>query len=62
MDDLSEPQGRSRPPHFTPLENGNLPAIIFLTVCTKDRQPVLATDHFHNLLANRMATQPTAGS
>jgi REP element-mobilizing transposase RayT len=50
MDDLPEERGRNRPPHFPPIEKGNFPAIVFLTVCTKDRQPVLATEGFHHLL------------
>ena len=34
--------GRKRPTHPTPLEIGNRPIIIFLTVCTHDRKPILA--------------------
>jgi REP element-mobilizing transposase RayT len=50
MDDLPEEFGRTSPPHFPTLEAGNLPAIVFLTICTKDRQPALATERFHGLL------------
>ena len=36
--------GRRRPAHPAPLEIGNRPIIIFLTVCTRDRKPVLANE------------------
>jgi REP element-mobilizing transposase RayT len=41
---------RKRPVHLPNVERHNQPLIVFLTVCTKDRQPVLATPPMHALL------------
>ena len=43
-------KGRRHPVHWDPLEKGNRSSIIFLTVCTKDRQPLLANPESHRLL------------
>jgi putative transposase len=42
--------GRRHPVHWDPVEKGNRSSIIFLTVCTKDRQPLLASPECHRLL------------
>jgi putative transposase len=42
--------GRRRPVHWDPLEKGNRSSIVFVTVCTKDRQPLLANPVCHRLL------------
>jgi putative transposase len=42
--------GRRHPVHWDPLEKGNRSSIIFLTVCTKDRQPLLTNPECHRLL------------
>jgi len=41
---------RKRLPHHHGIDRLNNPIIHFLTVCTKNRQPVLATDSMHQLL------------
>jgi hypothetical protein len=41
---------RKKPAHFATVESGNRSTIIFLTVCTKRRRPLLATDEAVNLL------------
>lgn len=41
--------------HYAPVESGNRAIIVFLTVCTKNRQKALATPTFH--LALRAAWQ-----
>jgi putative transposase len=33
--------------HLAPLDSGNRPVVIFLTVCTRNRQPLLATARAH---------------
>ena len=38
---------RKHPVHLAPLELGNRPVVIFLTVCARNRQPLLATDRAH---------------
>jgi len=43
-------RGRRHPVHWDPLEKGNRSPIIFLTVCTKDRQPFRANPECHRLL------------
>jgi putative transposase len=55
MDDA----GRRHPPHFPAVERHNLSIIIFVTVCTKHRKPILATDSAHGLLRNAWATRPS---
>ena len=47
---MGELKQRKTPAHFPVLEKGNLSSIIFLTVCTKDRKPILARDDAHNVL------------
>ena len=43
MPDVPEsPPKRKRPAHWPVIESGNRSVIIYLTVCTKNRQPVLA--------------------
>ena len=41
MASTPENAGRRHPVHWDPLEKGNRSSIIFLTICTKDRQPLL---------------------
>ena len=38
---------RKHPVHFAPLESGNRPVVIFLTACTRNRRPLLATPEAH---------------
>ena len=47
---MRESDGRKHPPHHSLIERHNTPLIVFLTVCTKDRRPWLATDEVHALL------------
>jgi REP element-mobilizing transposase RayT len=42
--------GRKGPPHHSPIERDNLSVLIFLTVCTKDRKPRLASPEAHRVL------------
>jgi len=55
--------GRRRPAHFPVTEVHNRTDLIFLTVCTKERRPVLASPHAHALLCDwwRKAEQWTVG-
>ncbi len=41
---------RARPVHHVPVEPHGQPVIIFLTVCTKNRRPVLASPDTHLLI------------
>jgi len=41
---------RNRPVHQPVYETGNRSVIVFLTVCTADRRPILATPEMHELL------------
>ncbi len=41
---------RKRPAHLSPAESGNRPIIIFLTVCTNGRLPLLASDEAHSAI------------
>ena len=41
---------RKRPAHPPIVEAGNRAIIVFLTVCTKDRTPVLNNQHMHNFM------------
>ncbi|MEM7013888.1 MAG: hypothetical protein AAF585_20695, partial [Verrucomicrobiota bacterium] len=41
---------RKRPARLPLFESGNLAPIIYLTVCCKDRKPILAKDDIHQLL------------
>jgi putative transposase len=49
MKDLPQPRA---PPHFPPVERFNAPTIVFLTVCTQNRKPILARADVHALLAD----------
>jgi len=42
-------QRRKRPPHLLPLETSG-PVVIFITVCTNQRRPLLARPAIHELL------------
>ena len=44
--------GRKHPVHLSPLEQENRSTIIFLTVCTKGKQPLLANPGCHALLVD----------
>ena len=44
-----ERPSRHRPAHHPPIEYFNEPVILLVTVCTKDRTPVLACDVVHRL-------------
>jgi REP element-mobilizing transposase RayT len=46
---------RARPVHPEPVEQRNRSIIIFLTVCTKDRRPVLSNSSMHACLRNTWA-------
>ena len=35
---------RKHPVHWPPIEQGNRPVVIFLTVCAEKRKPILAND------------------
>ena len=43
---------RRRPVHFPPIGRHNQPTVVFLTICAKDRRPLLATPNMHRLLVN----------
>ena len=45
-----KPSSRLRPAHHTAVEMGNQTVVIFVTVCTKDRQAVLANPTMHEAL------------
>lgn len=36
--------GRKHPVHWAPVERGNRPVLIFLTVCSAKRKPILANE------------------
>ncbi len=42
--------GRKHPVHQPAYEQHNIPVIVFLTVCSKDRKPILANDKIHALI------------
>lgn len=46
---------RSRPPHFPGVSHGSRASLFFVTVCTKDRQPLLATTSAHDTLLEAWA-------
>ena len=46
----SDNAGRRRPVHHAPVGKDNRSIIIFVTVCTKNRQPLLANPGCHALL------------
>ncbi len=41
---------RRHPVHWPPHERHNTPVIVFVTVCTKDRKPILANEQAHSIL------------
>jgi hypothetical protein len=45
-----EGDGRKHPVHALVYERHNTPVIVFLTVCTKNREAILANDSAHRLL------------
>jgi putative transposase len=45
-----EAAGRKHPIHTPTHERFNTPIIIFLTLCTKDRKPLLANPEAHAIL------------
>jgi putative transposase len=47
---MTEPSGRKHPIHQPAYERFNTPIIIFVTVCTKDRKPVLANAEMHEVV------------
>jgi REP element-mobilizing transposase RayT len=49
---MMESDGRKHPPHQPVREAFNLPIIVFLTVITKGRKPVLADTEAHLSLLN----------
>jgi putative transposase len=55
--------GRRGPVHHDPVETHNRSVIVFLTVCTKDRKPLLANHRCHEVLTNwwRKSTHWLAG-
>jgi len=42
--------GRRHPPHFPPVEGHHKPVILLVTVCTKNRKPILANPEVFGLL------------
>jgi REP element-mobilizing transposase RayT len=46
------PPGRKRPVHLPVRERHNRPVIVFLTVCTKDRKRILATEAARGVLVS----------
>jgi putative transposase len=55
--------GRRGPVHHEPVEAHNRAVIVFLTVCTKDRKPLLASPECHEILTHwwRKSTYWLAG-
>jgi putative transposase len=49
LNGLDQPD-RNRPVHLPNIERPNQPVILFVTVCTKERRPILATDQVHAVL------------
>src|SRR6201995_3069537 len=54
-----ESDGRRHPVHTAVRERFNTSIIIFLTVCTKDRKPVLGNQDAHSGLIKAWQTKPT---
>jgi REP element-mobilizing transposase RayT len=54
-----ESDGRKHPVHLPSVERFNTPIIVFLTVCTKDRKPILANEAAHQLLRDAWRVQPS---
>ena len=46
---------RKRPVHWLPVERHNRSIIVFLTVCAKDRKPLLANEQMHAALCDAWA-------
>lgn len=44
--------GRSHPVHLPVMQDGFRSVIVFVTVCTKNRKPILANSQVHDLLKN----------
>jgi hypothetical protein len=38
---------RARPTHLLPVDRYDRPVIVFVTVCSKNRRPILASDLMH---------------
>ena len=55
---MDEP-GRKHPPHFPATERHNTAAIVFVTLCTKDRKRILADSAAHDVLLSAWQTQPS---
>jgi REP-associated tyrosine transposase len=51
-----DPPERQRPAHFPGVEARNRSVLYFVTVCTKDRRPVLGTDNAHASLCDAWAS------
>ena len=49
LNGLDQPD-RNRPVHLPNIERPNQPVVLFVTVCTKERRPILATDQVHAVL------------
>ena len=47
---LPDSPGRRHPTHHEPVDKHNRSIIVFLTVCTKDRKPLLANPTAHKVL------------
>ena len=47
---MIDPPGRKHPVHQPMYERFNTPIIVFISVCTKDRRPVLANAEMHEIL------------
>jgi len=50
---------RKNPPHFLVTERHNTPIIVFVTVCTKDRKPILANNDVYRVLIQAWQTTPS---
>jgi REP-associated tyrosine transposase len=51
-------KAREHPPHFPPIERYNTAIIVFLTVCTKNRKPILADPAVKSVLVRVWQTHP----
>jgi hypothetical protein len=47
---MIEPSGRKHPIHQPVSERSNGPIILFVTICTKDKKPILANAAAHQVL------------
>src|SRR5437870_4611456 len=54
-----ESDGRNKPIHLPPREQHNTPIIVFLTVCTKNKNPILDDDAVHDVLKQSWKTRPS---